>query len=43
MNTDDFDKQAHAHLSFYHNFMNASKIIIVLIILTLGIMAATLL
>jgi hypothetical protein len=43
MNTDDFDKQAHAHLSFYHNFMNASKIVVVLVILTLVIMAATLL
>lgn len=43
MNTDDFDKQAHSNLSFYHNFMNASKIVVVLVILTLVIMAATLL
>ena len=43
MNTEDFDKQAHAHLSFYHNFMNASKIVVVLVILTLIVMAATLL
>jgi hypothetical protein len=43
MDTNDFDKQAHAHLNFYHGFMNGSKIVVVLVILTLVIMAATLL
>ena len=43
MDTNDFDKQDQAHLHFYHGFMTASKIAIVLIILTLVIMAATLL
>ena len=43
MDTNDFDKQDQAHLNFYRGFMNASKIAIVLIILTLVIMAATLL
>ena len=43
MNTNDFDKQAQSHLSFYNSFMNGSKIVVVLVILTLVIMAATLL
>lgn len=43
MDTSDFDKQAHAHLNFYHSFMNGTKIVIVLVVLTLIIMAATLL
>ena len=43
MDTSDFDKQAHQHLSIYHNVMNGTKIVIVLIILTLVVMAATLL
>ncbi len=43
MDTSDFDKQAHSHLSFYSNFMNASKIVIGLVILTLVVMAVTLL
>ena len=43
MDTSDFDNQAHQHLSIYHNVMNGMKIIIVLIILTLVVMAATLL
>ena len=43
MDTSDFDKQAQQHLSIYHNVMNGTKIVIVLIILTLIVMAATLL
>ncbi|MGB1999451.1 MAG: hypothetical protein ACPHVY_01500, partial [Candidatus Puniceispirillaceae bacterium] len=43
MDTSGFNKQDQAHLSFYHSFMNGSKIVIVLVILTLIIMAATLL
>ena len=43
MDTSDFDKQAHQHLSIYHNVMNGTKIVIALIILTLVVMAATLL
>ena len=43
MDTSDFDKQAHQHLSLYNNVMNVTKIVIVLIILTLVVMAATLL
>jgi hypothetical protein len=43
MDTSNLDKQAKAHLAFYHNFMTASKIVTGLVILTLIIMAATLL
>ena len=43
MDTSDFDKQAQQHLSIYHNVMNGTKIVIGLIILTLVVMAATLL
>ena len=43
MDTSDFDKQAHHHLSIYNGVMTASKIVIGLIILTLVVMAATLL
>ncbi len=43
MNIDGFDKQAKAHLAIYNNFMNASKVVIALIIVTLVVMAATLL
>ena len=43
MDTSDFDKQAHQHLSIYHGVMTASKFVIGLIILTLVVMAATLL
>ena len=43
MDTSDFDKQAQQHLSIYHNVINVTKIVIVLIILTLIVMAATLL
>ena len=43
MDTSNLDKQAKAHLAFYYNFMTASKIVTGLIILTLVIMAATLL
>ncbi|MDA9930274.1 hypothetical protein N9E91_03430 [Alphaproteobacteria bacterium] len=43
MDTSKFDKQANSHLNFYHNFMNGSKILIGLVIVTLVIMAATLL
>lgn len=43
MDTSDFDKQAHSHLAFYNNFMTASKIVIGLVIVTLIVMAVTLL
>ena len=43
MNTNDFDKQAQPHLNIYNSFMNGSKIVVVLVILTLVVMAATLL
>ena len=43
MDTSNFDKQAHAHLNVYHTFMRGAKIVVVLTILTLIIMAATLL
>lgn len=43
MDTSDFDKQAHQHLSIYNGVMTASKIVIGLVILTLVVMAATLL
>ena len=43
MNTNDFDKQAQTHLNIYNSFMNGSKIVVVLVILTLVVMAATLL
>ena len=43
MDTSNLDKQAKAHLAFYHNFMTASKIVTGLVILTLLIMAVTLL
>lgn len=43
MNTNDFDKQARTHLNIYNSFMNGSKIVVVLVILTLVVMAATLL
>lgn len=43
MDTSDFDKQAHSHLSFYNGFMNGSKIVIALVIATLVVMAITLL
>lgn len=43
MDTSNFDKQAHQHLSTYNGVMNTSKFVIVLVILTLVVMAATLL
>ena len=43
MDTSNFDKQAHQHLNTYNGVMNASKIVIILVILTLVVMAATLL
>jgi len=43
MDTSNFDKQAHAHLGTYHGFMTGAKIVVVLVVLTLIIMAATLL
>ena len=43
MDTSDFDNQAHQHLSTYHNVINGMKITLVLIVLTLVVMAATLL
>ncbi len=43
MDTSNLDKHAKAHLAFYHNFITASKIVTGLVILTLIIMAVTLL
>ena len=42
MDTSSFDKQAKQHLKVYENVMFAAKICIVAIIVTLLIMAATL-
>ena len=42
MNTNSFDKQSKQHLKIYENVMFAAKICIVAIIVTLVIMAATL-
>ena len=42
MDTSSFDKQAKQHLKIYENVMFAAKICIVAIIVTLVIMAATL-
>ena len=42
MDKSSFDKQAKQHLKIYENFMFASKICIVAIIITLVIMAVTL-
>ena len=42
MNTNSFDKQSKQHLKIYENFMFAAKISIMAIIVTLVIMAATL-
>ena len=42
MDTSSFDKQAKQHLKIYENVLFASKICIVAIIVTLAIMAATL-
>jgi len=43
MDTNNFDKQAHQHLAIYHSFMTGSKIVGGLVIVTLSVMAATLL
>jgi len=43
MDTSNFDKQDKAHLAFYNSFMTGTKIVIVLVVLTLVLMAATLL
>lgn len=43
MNTENFDKHAKANLAFYEGFMNFSKIVTVLIGLTLVAMAIFLL
>ena len=43
MDTSEFDQQARSHLNTYHSFMNGAKIVGALVILTLVIMAATLL
>ena len=43
MDTSEFDQQAHTHLNTYHSFMNGAKIVGALVILTLVIMAVTLL
>ena len=42
MDTSSFDKQAKQHLKVYENVMLAAKICIIAIILTLVIMAVTL-
>ena len=42
MDTNSFDKQIKQHLKIYENVMFAAKIFIVAIIVTLVIMAATL-
>jgi hypothetical protein len=42
MDTESLDKQGKAHFKFYNNFMFATKISIVAIVVTLVIMAATL-
>ncbi len=42
MNTNGFDKQSQQHLQIYHNVLFAAKICIVAIVVTLVIMAATL-
>ena len=42
MDTKSLDKQAKEHFQFYNNFMFAIKISIVAIVITLLIMAATL-
>lgn len=43
MDTSNFDKQAQAHLNIYNSFMTGAKIVGALVILTLVIMAITLL
>lgn len=43
MDTSDFDKQAHSHLNTYNSFMTGAKIVGGFVVLTLVIMAATLL
>ena len=43
MNTENFDKQAKAHLAFYHSFMGGTKIVVALVIVSLVAMAVTLL
>ncbi len=39
MNTDNFDKQAKAHLAFYEGFLNFTKYVIIAIVITLALMA----
>ena len=43
MDTSEFDQQADTRLNTYHSFMSGAKIVGALVILTLVIMAATLL
>ena len=43
MDTSEFDQQAHTHLNTYHAFMKGAKIVGMLVVLTLSIMAVTLL
>jgi len=43
MNTKDFDKQSQQHLNMYHNVIFGAKICTVAVIVTLVIMAVTLL
>lgn len=43
MDTSEFDQQAHSHLNTYHSFMNGAKIVGALVIVTLVVMAVTLL
>ena len=39
MNTDKFDKHAKNNLAFYEGFLNISKYVVALIIITLALMA----
>ena len=39
MNTDKFDKNAKNNLAFYEGFLNISKYVVALIIITLALMA----
>ena len=43
MDTSEFAQQAHTHLNTYHAFMNGAKIVGAVVVLTLIIMAVTLL
>ena len=43
MDTSNFDQQAHSHLNTYHAFMNGARIVDALVVVTLIVMAVTLL